>query len=225
MTPALAGVALAVVLGAVVAVTARTPRTAILGLLIVLVGSGFIAQPLPESLGLAARLVGAVLAGELLWIAVRGTDLGTEGSRLGWPAELLVAAAGAAVGFGSYGLGAPAAGPIEAQMAGFAIGALAVAALVNGRDVLRTALGLQLLIAGALLVGGTLGGTPAPDRSLVIAGLVAVLGGALAAIVAAARYDSGGFEVWSNGRPRPRRPGDAHPIDAHPIDAHPIDAR
>lgn len=214
MTPALAGVALAVVLGGVIAVSARTPRTSVLGLVIVLVGSGFVAEPLPETLGLAARIVGAVLAGELLWVAIRGTDLRTEGSRLGWPAELLVAAAGAAVGFGSFGLGAPAAGPIEAQMAGFALGALAIAPLTNGRDVLRIGVGLNLLIVGSLLVGVALGGTPAPDRSLVIAGLVAILGGSVAAMALAARADREGLHLWSGGPTRTRRHPDAHSYEA-----------
>ena len=209
MTPALAGVALAVVLGGVIAVSARTPRSAVLGLLIVFVGSGFVAEPLPETLGLAARIVGAVLAGELLWVAIRGTDLRTEGSRIGWPAELLVAAAGAAVGLGSFGLGAPAAGPSEAQAAGFALGALAIAPLTNGRDVLRIGVGVNLLVAGALLLGVALGGTPAPDRSLMIAGLVAALGGSVAAMARAARADREGLHLWTGGPTRTRRQHDA----------------
>lgn len=208
------GVAIAVVFGGAIAVSARTPRTAVLGLLIVLVGSGFVADPLPDSLGLAARIVGAVLAGELLWVAIRGAELRTEGSRLGWPAELLVAAAGAAVGLGSFGLGAPAAGPIEAQAAGFALGALAIAPLTNGRDILRIGVGLNLLIAGALLVGVALVGTPAPDRSLVIAGLVAVLGGSVAAMATAARADREGLHLWSGGPTRTRRPKDSQPYEA-----------
>lgn len=214
MTPALTGVAIAVVLGGVIAVSARTPRTAVLGLLIVLVGSGFVADPLPESLGLAARIVGAVLAGELLWVAIRGPELRTEGSRLGWPAELLVAAAGAVVGLGSFGLGAPAAGPIEAQAAGFSLGALAIAPLTNGRDILRIGVGVNLLIAGALLVGVALVGTPAPDRSLVIAALVAVLGGSVAAMATAARADREGLHLWSGGPTRTRRPKDTQSYEA-----------
>jgi hypothetical protein len=213
VTPALAGVAFAVVLGGVIAVSARTPRTAVLGLVIVLVGSGFVAQPLPDSLGLAARIVGAVLAGELLWVAVRGVDLRTEGSRLGWPAELLIAGAGAAVGYGSYGLGAPAAGPLEAQVAGFAIGALAIAPLTNGRDTLRIGAGVVLLLAGALLLAVALGGTPAPDRSLVIAGFVAVVGGAVAAMAAGARANGGAFDLSPGGPARTGRQPDAHTLE------------
>ncbi|MDO8484049.1 MAG: hypothetical protein Q7S35_03810, partial [Candidatus Limnocylindrales bacterium] len=160
MNPALAGVALAVVLGAVVAASARNARAAILGLIIALVGGSFVADPLPDSLGLAARLVGTVLGGYLLWVAGRGIDARTGGSRLGWPAELLIAAAAAVVGYGSHGLGAPAAGPALAQTAGFALAALAVAPIANGRDILRVGVGLNLLAGGAILVRTALGGTP-----------------------------------------------------------------
>ena len=54
MNPALAGVALAVVLGAVVAGSARNARSAALGLIVAMVGGSFLADPLPGSLGLAA---------------------------------------------------------------------------------------------------------------------------------------------------------------------------
>lgn len=214
MNPALAGVALAVVLGAVVAGSARNARAAVLGLIIALVGGPFLAEPLPGSLGLAARLVGAVLGGYLLWVASRGSDARTGGSRLGWPAELLVAAAAAAVGYGSHGLGAPAAGPALAQAAGFALAALAVAPIMNGRDILRVGVGLNQLAVGAILVRTALGGTPDALEQLVIAGLVAVLGGAVAAIAAAARVEGmAGFEPALGPGERVGRPPDAHPIE------------
>ena len=62
MNPILAAVALVVVAGTVVAVAARPPRVAILGLAIVLIGSPVLADPLPAPLGLASRFVGAILA-------------------------------------------------------------------------------------------------------------------------------------------------------------------
>lgn len=214
VNPALAGVVVIVLLGGVVASSARTSRTAILGLILVLVGSAFVADPLPDSLGLAARLVGTVLAGYLLWIAGRDSTARTGGSRVGWPTDLLVAGAAAVVGYGSHGLGAPAAGPALAQAAGFALAALAVAPMVNGRDVLRVGLGLGLLVGGTLLVRTGLGGTPDALEQLVTSGLVAVLGGAVAAVAVAARTDGvAGFELAPGpGEPARRRP-DAHPID------------
>lgn len=214
MNPALAGVALAVVLGAVVAGSARNARTAVLGLIVALVGGSFVADPLPGSLGLAARLVGTILGGYLLWVASRGVEARTSGSSLGWPAELFVAAAAAAVGYGSHGLGAPAAGPVLAQAAGFALAALAVAPIANGRDILRVGMGLHLLIGGALLVRVALGGTPEPLELLVIGGLVAMLGAAVAAVTTAAKEDGvTTLEPAVGAGERPRRATDARPVE------------
>ncbi len=214
MNPALAGVALAVVLGAVIAVSARTARTAVLGLILAMVGAAFVADPLPDSLGLAARLVGAVLAGYLLWIAGRDTAARTGGSRLGWPTELLVAGAAAVVGYGSHGLGAPATGPAIAQAAGFALAALSVAPLVNGRDILRIGLGLCLLTSGAFMVRTALGGTSDAFEQIITAGLIAILGGAAAAMAVGARTDGvDGFELAIGPADRTRRQPDAHPIE------------
>jgi hypothetical protein len=213
VNPVLAGVALAVVLGAVVAVSARTARTAVLGLILAMVGAAFVADPLPNSPGLAARLVGTVLGGYLLWIAGRDTTARTGGSRLGWPTEVLVASAAAVVGYGSHGLGAPATGPAIAQGAGFALAALAVAPMVNGRDILRIGLGLCLLASGAFLVRTALGGTPDPFEQVVTAGLIAILGGAVAAMAIAARTDGmAGFELVVGTAERARRPPDGHPL-------------
>ncbi len=189
MNPALAGVALAVVVGALVAGSARNARTAILGLVVTMVGAAALADPLPASLGLAARLVGAILAGYLLWVATRGTGLRTGGSLVGWPTDAFLAAAAAVVGYGSHGLGAPAAGPALASAAGFALAALAIVPIINGRDVLRVGLGLGLLIGGALLVRTGVGGTPDELEELLTAGLVATLGGAVAILAITARSD------------------------------------
>lgn len=214
MNPALAGVALAVVLGAVVAASARNARTAVLGLVVSLVGGAFLADPLPGSTGLAARLIGTILGGYLLWIAARGADARTGGSRLGWPVELLIAGGAAVAGYGSHGLGAPALGPALAQAAGFAMAALAVAPILNGRDILRVGVGLVLLTGGAILGRAALGGTPDPLEQLVVAGLIAVLGGVVAVTAVAARSDGiGGFDLAPSEGERLRRPPDAHPAD------------
>ena len=187
MNPALLGVALAVVVGAIVASSVRNARTAILGLVVTLVAASVLADPLPDSLGLAARLVAAILAGYLLWVATRGPRLRTGGSLVGWPTDAFLAAAAAVVGYGS--LGAPAAGPAFASAAGFALAALALVPISTGRDVLRVGMGLGLLISGALLVRTGLGGTPDALEELLTAGLVATLGGAIAILAIAARSD------------------------------------
>lgn len=208
MNPALAVVAIAVVGGAVVAVSGRDARVAVLGLTVAMVVAPTVVDPLPSPTGLAARLVGAILAGYLLWIVVRAEDARTGGSRLGWPAELALAAAAAATGYGTYGLGAPALGPVLAQAAGFALAALAVIPLLTGRDLVRVGIGLLLLAHGALLVRVGLGGTPSVLEALVTTALVVGIGGTVAALAAAIRTEDGRFELGEAGRVRisvPRR--------------------
>ena len=196
MNPALAGVALAIIVGAVVAVSTRDARTAVLGLAITMIGAPVIADPIAATSGLAARVVAAVLAVFLLWVAVREGDAQTGGSRLGWAAEAAVAAAAAIVGYGTHGLGALGLGPAIAQAAGFALAALAVIPLLTGRDILRIGIGLLLLMQGALLVRVGLDGTPSTLEQLVTAGLIVGLGGAVAVLATAARRDGAdGFDL------------------------------
>jgi hypothetical protein len=216
---ALAGVALTVVVGAVIAGSARNARTAILGLVAVLLFSPFLADPTAQPLGLAARLVGATLSGYLLWVAARGGGVWTGGSRLGWPVELLVAVAAAAVGYGSQGLGAPPLGPALAQAAGFALAALSITPIANGRDVVRVGTGLLLLMSGAILVRTALGGTPEALEEVVIAGLVAALGGAVAVLARSARAEGIDFELAAEHPDQMRRAADAHPVETGPGDA------
>lgn len=219
MNPILAIVALAVVGGAVVVVAARDTRTVLLALAVALVASPLIADPVAAPLGLAARFVGAILAVYLLWVVARERGVGvlpspTGGSRIGWPAEVLVAAGAGVVGFAAHGLGAPAGGPPLASAAGFAVAALAVAPVVTGRDVIRVGTGLLLLIDAGLLVRIALGGTPGDVEQLVTAAMLIVLAGALAALAATARADGvGGYAFADPAKGRLRREPDAHPLD------------
>jgi hypothetical protein len=221
VNPILTAIAVAVIAGAVVSVTAHDTRTVLLALAVALVGTPLLADPLPAPVGLAARFVGAILAAYLLWIVARERpELGlisapTGGSRIGWPAEILLAAGAAVVGFAAHGLGAPAGGSAIASAAGFALAALAVAPVVTGRDVIRVGTGLLLLIDAALLVRSALGGSPGPVEQLLIATMLVVLAGALAALAASARIDGDeGFTFSTEGRPRVRHEPDAHPLDA-----------
>ncbi len=219
MNPALAGVALAITIGAIVAVSVRDSRTAVLGLAVVLVASPFLADPLADTLGLAATAVGAVLAVYLLWIALRSDPAPTGGSRLGWAADSAVAAAAATVGYGTHGLGVLGQGPALAQAAGFALAALAVAPLWTGRDIIRVGIGLLLLTDGALLVRVALGGTPTALEQLVTAGLIAGLGGAIGVLAVSASRDGGdGFELAAGAGRRGTRAADARPADTRSID-------
>jgi hypothetical protein len=213
MNPALAGVALAVIVGAIVAVSARDARTAVLGLAVTMIAAPAIADPITATSGLAARVVAAVLAVYLLWIAVRSGEAPTGGSRLGWAAEAALAASAAIVGYDQHGLGAAGLGPPIAQAAGFALAALAVAPLITGRDVLRIGIGLLLLMEGALLVAVGLDGTPSALEQIVTAGLIVGLGGAIAVLSTAARLDgTEGFSLTAEPRVSIRRPVDRRPL-------------
>ena len=214
MNLALAGVALVTVAGAVLAVTAREARAAVLGLLVVLLAAPLLVEPLAGPLALAARLASALLAGRLLLIAVRGVDVPTEGSRIGWPAEILAAAAGGVIGFGSHGLGATGLGPAEAQAAGFALATLAAAPLVRGRDVLRLGIGAALLVVAAVLIRSAIDVAPSEFEQLLLSALVVSVGGAVAIVADGARA-AGGLaleerDVWRG------RPPDAHRLITGP---------
>jgi len=192
---ALAGLACVVVAGAVVAVSAREARAALLGLLVALLAAALVADPLPGPLPIAARLASAFLACRLIAIAIRDLDEPTSGTRLGWPVEAIAAAAAAVIGFGTHGLGAPGEGAAEAQAAGFAVGVLAASPIVSSRDVFRLGMGAILLLLGGLLVRQGLSGTPSELEQLVTSGLVVGLGGAVVVVIAAARAAVGGLAV------------------------------
>ena len=235
VNPALAGVALAVIVGAVVAGSARNARTAILGL-VVAAGRARRSSPIrlprrsawpPASL---PRCWPAICCGSRRAVRPRRTG----GTLVGWPTEAFLAIAAAVVGYVSHGLGAPGLGPPVAAAAGFALAALAILPVLNGRDILRIGLGLLLLLTGALLVRTSLGGTPAELEDILTAGLVATLGGAVAILAIATpvrrparlraqRDDTAPLQPWRRRAPdrtrhepgrlrrrhvRGRRPGD-----------------
>jgi hypothetical protein len=192
---ALAGLACVVVAGAVVAVSARETRAALLGMLVALLAASLLADPLPGPLPIAARLASAFLACRLIAVAIRNLDDPTSGSRLGWPVEALAAVAAAVIGFGTHGLGAPGAGPAEAQAAGFALGVLAASPIVSSRDVFRLGVGAVLLLVGGLLVRVGIGGTPSELEQLVTSGLIVGLGGAIGVVILGARAAVGRLAV------------------------------
>ena len=87
--------------------------------------------------------------------------------------------------------------------------------VVTGRDILRVGIGLMLLLSGALLVRTHLGGTPDPLEQLITAGLVAALGGAVAIL-------GGRGAVGRRRRVRAER-NDAGPDRSDASDAHPAE--
>jgi hypothetical protein len=215
VNPALAGIAAIAVAGAVLAVSTRDPRATVLGLLVVLLAAPLIADPWPGPLPILARVAAALLAARLLVIGLRGETGETRGTRIGWPAEALIAAAAAVAGFGSHGLGAAGLGPAEAQAAGFALAALAIAPLFVGRDVLRLGVGAVLLLQAAILVRQALDGPATDLEQLILATLTIALGGAVAVITVASRA-AGGLSVADQVGPagrRPRQPDAHRPTD------------
>ncbi len=182
--------------GAVAAVSSRDPRTATIGLLATLLGLVFVAEPLPSPPALAVRLVAGIIAGYLLWVVLRGTEASTSGSALAWPTEASLALAGAVIGWASHGLGAPGRGPEAASALGLALLVLSASPVVfGGNDVFRSGVGLTLLLSGAFSIRVGLGGTPGPVEQVVLAGLTAGLGAAVALLVRA------GLAVRSGRRP------------------------
>jgi hypothetical protein len=215
MTLALVILAAVVAAGGVTAVSAREPRFAALGTVVALVGSAYVADPVPSILALAVRLVGAVLAGYLLWVALRRAPAPTSGWRLGWPGATAIAIVAFAAGWlAADSLGAAlatsgsaaggAAGSVEggtaavapalaagslvgraAIAAAFALVALLAAPVLVTRDVLRMGLGLLLLVAAAGLLLAGLTAGIDPAIELGLAVLTAA-GGAAVAIVSSA---------------------------------------
>ena len=233
MTPAIILLAVVVTAAAVIATSAREPRFAALGMIVALVGSAYVTDPLPGLVALAARLAGSALGGYLVWVALRGATPPTSGWRVGWPGAAAVAIVAFAIGRLAAGsiatslaaasgsgqaVGAAAAlaagspVPRAALGAALALVALAAAPVLVGRDVLRLGLGLLLLLAAAGLLRNVMAvGTDGPVE-LALAVLTAFAGAAVAAVVARALLVQGDLEL----RPTTRDIGWRHGDDAHP---------
>ncbi len=209
MNPLLVGVALAVTAGAVTAVSARDARAALVGTALALGAAPFLSDPLPQLSTLATRVVGAALAAYLLRAAV-AAPLGPAtsrprgapgGSRLGWPAEALLAAAAWVVGvnlaaglatLGPAGAAAPG-GDLVAMLtpaamataAGLASMVVAIVPAFAGRDALRTGIGALVLLQGVLLLGTGVAGAPGDLEQLAGVTLLVATASAVAWLIGA----------------------------------------
>lgn len=194
MNPALTAVAVAVGAGAIIAVSSRDPRAALIGLAIVLVGAAFLVDPLPGPATLGVRIIGGLLALSIVRLA---SDVGeSEGasSPLGWPAEGLLAVAAAVGGAGialslavasagaavppsreaiQAAVGSPAIVILGAAVAVLAVG-LTPAAL--GRPGFGRAVGFALVTVAVTLLRIGFAGPPNDVEQIAIAGLL--VGGA-----------------------------------------------
>jgi hypothetical protein len=176
--------AVAVVLGGVAAVTARDGRIVVLGLMLAAVAASLVASPLPSSLAVTARILGAMLAAYLLWAAAGSGAVDSAGSATGLMAEAAVAAAAFAIGLTVTPVD-PLAGPAEAQAAGLSLIALAVVPLA-GRDVFRMGVGVTLLTLGSSLVVGAWSGPTPPLEQLAMAALLVGIAGATSLLIPSA---------------------------------------
>jgi hypothetical protein len=204
----LAAVAVAVVAGGVAATSSRDGRLATVGLAVALTAAPFVASPLPEARGLAARVVGALLTVYLLVLVERTGPTRTAGTHIGWAAEALVAGTVAVAGLGAaaglsttlagVGVG-PAGGPALSQFQPFgpAVGAglslivLAVGPVIFARDAIALGVGVLLATNGVLLIRAGIDGPPSGFEELTSAALMVTVGAATAVIVRAATATSG----------------------------------
>jgi hypothetical protein len=166
----------AVVAAGVVAVTARAGRLVIVGLTVAALAAPFVASPLPDPLALAARILGALAAAAVMWVAVETGRVGSTGTAAGPIAELAAAAAAFAVGLTIRPVD-PLAGPVAAQASGLALLVLAVVPLL-GRDVFRLGAAIVLLTLGCSLLLCAWSGPLLPLQHLAAAALILGVAGA-----------------------------------------------
>ena len=102
MTAVLGAVLVAIWFGAIVAVSARDQWTAAIGLAVALVAAPLLSDPLPSPALLGALIVAGLLAAALVRTSAPARP---EAVGAGWPAEALLATAGAFAGLGiAFGL-------------------------------------------------------------------------------------------------------------------------
>lgn len=219
MSPALVAIVLAICAGAVIAVSSRDSGVAAIGIAIALVAAALLTDPLPSAPILGVRVVAALLVATIIRSALSGGP--RQPSPLGWPAEALLATAGAVAGLGLAvglaalgGAGGPPVGipgpaapvdpvtPVDAAITGMALIVAAATALlavgippmVHGRAGGRRAIGLVLVTEAVLLLRIGFAG-PAVDLEEVARAALLVVsaatGAALAAAAARARSDAG----------------------------------
>jgi hypothetical protein len=215
--------AVAVVLGGVVAASARDGRVVVLGLMLAAVAASLVASPLPGSLAVTARILGAMLAAYLLWAAAGSGSINSAGSAIGLVAEAAVAVAAFAVGLAMRPVD-PLAGPVEAQAAGLSLIALAIVPLA-GRDVFRMGVGVTLLTLGSsLLVGAWSGPTP-PLEQLAMAALLVGIAGATSLLIPSVEAVEVAADYVVESTPEPvvaPRPVAARPVAARPVAPLPV---
>lgn len=168
--------AVAAVAGALVAVTARDRRAVALGLLVALAAAPLAAITPPGAPSLVARLAGAMLAADLLWVATRVTSTPIEGSAFGLTAQAAIAGAAFVVGMSIAPVN-PLPGPVSEQAAGLSMVALSLVPL-TGRDVLRLGTGVAVLALGLSMLHEVWLEPARPFEQFALASLIVGIAGA-----------------------------------------------
>jgi hypothetical protein len=213
MNLALVAIVLAIGGGAVLAVSTRNDAASAIGVAITLVGAALLSDPLPAAAVLGVRLVAALLVATMIRSAMRTGP--RQPSPAGWPAEALLATAGAVAGLGlAVGLasaaaagGAPVgvpnigepgpAGSVDGgsaaitsmaliTAAGTSLLALGAAPLVHGRPGPRRAIGLVLVTQAVLLLRIGVAGPAVELEEIAREALLVVAGATGAALAIAA---------------------------------------
>ena len=166
VNPALAGVALAVMVGAVVAGSARNARTAILGLVVVLVAAPLLADPparaaRPGRPRASAPCSPAISCGS----PTRGPAARTGGSPVGWPTDAFLAAAAAVVGLRQPRPGRAGGRPGTRRGGRVRPRRPGDPAVLTGRDIMRVGIGLSSCSAGRSWSGRVSAARPMSSRS------------------------------------------------------------
>jgi hypothetical protein len=168
--------AVAAVVGGVIAIAARDGRLVALGLVMAMIAAPLASAPEPPALTIAFWILGALLAGYLLWIATPARSVSSEGSGIGPVAEVAAAAAAFCIGWLIVPV-KPLAGPVAAQAAGVSLVALAIAPL-TGRNVLRVGTGFAVLALGLSLLLEAWVGLASPLLEIVVMALLIGIVGA-----------------------------------------------
>jgi hypothetical protein len=218
MSLALVAIVVAICAGAVIAVSTRESGAAAIGLAVSLVAAALLVEPLPSAAILGVRIMAALLVATIIRIALRGAPW--QPSPLGWPAEALLATAGAIAGLGlAVGLSALAVagvppgppGPILPDgpeipgsvvittlaltvAAGTGLLAIGIAPMIHGGPGARGAIGLVLVTQAVLLVRIGIAGPSVELEEIARAALLVVSAAAGAALAAAASRAAPGEE-------------------------------
>jgi hypothetical protein len=175
MTDPVVLAALVAVCGALLAISGRDSRIVVGGLLVAMIAVPLAASPEPSTLTIGFRVIGALLASYLMWMAARTQSITSEGSGIGIAAEALIATAAFAVGWFAAPV-QPLAGPPAAQAAGFSLAALAVVPLA-GRNVIRLGTAAAILVLSlSLLLSAWIGPMPALEQMVLMVLLVGIVG-------------------------------------------------